>query len=198
MPEPGSFKAAFAGKGFAFDSGVGAWQGSRRLRIGRTPALANPELGAKQICPNCSSKFYDLNRRPAVCPKCGESFDPEEAVKNRRVRSRVATPDYEDAEDTEEKVAKPEAEDGFEEEADDTPEIDEAAEADVIETDDDDTDAEPGAPAAPADDLGVDFAEDEDIESGDDDDSVPFLEDEDEDDFPEDEIDVSPDGDDDV
>ncbi|WP_204332954.1 TIGR02300 family protein, partial [Klebsiella pneumoniae] len=31
--------------------------------------LANPELGAKQICPSCSAKFYDLGKRPAVCPK---------------------------------------------------------------------------------------------------------------------------------
>jgi uncharacterized protein (TIGR02300 family) len=160
--------------------------------------LANPELGAKQICPACAAKFYDLNRRPATCPKCGESFDPEEAVRNRRVRSRTATPDYEDADEAEEKVAaKTESEDGFEEEADETPEIDEAVEADVIETDDEDAEVEPGVAPAPADDLGVDFAEDEDLEAAEDD-SVPFLEDEDEDDFPEDEIDVAPDGDDDV
>ncbi|MFN3779094.1 MAG: TIGR02300 family protein, partial [Brevundimonas aurantiaca] len=24
--------------------------------------MANPELGAKQVCPNCQAKFYDLNR----------------------------------------------------------------------------------------------------------------------------------------
>ena len=150
--------------------------------------MANPELGAKQICPNCSAKFYDLNRRPAVCPKCSESFDPEEAVRNRRVRSRTATPDYEEPEEKEEAAAKKpaESEDDFEEEADDTPEIDEAAEADPIET------------PAPAGDLGVDFAEDDDVESDDDDDAVPFLEEEDDDDFPDDEIDVSPDTDDDV
>ncbi|MBU2347822.1 MAG: FYDLN acid domain-containing protein, partial [Alphaproteobacteria bacterium] len=23
--------------------------------------MANPELGAKQVCPNCQAKFYDLN-----------------------------------------------------------------------------------------------------------------------------------------
>lgn len=161
--------------------------------------MANPELGAKQICPNCSAKFYDLNRRPALCPKCGESFDPEEAVKNRRVRTRATTPDYEDTEEKEDKVAAKESDDGdgFEEEADDTPEIDEAAEADVIETDDEDGDVDAGVPPAPAsDDLGVDFAEDEEIEG--DDDSVPFLEDEDDDDFPEDEIDVSTGDDDDT
>lgn len=155
--------------------------------------MANPELGLKQICPNCQSKFYDLNRRPAVCPKCGESFDPEEAVRNRRVRARAAPADYE-TEDEKEEVAKPAADedtDGFEEEADETPEIDDEAAAEPVEIDDEDTDVEGGKPA-PADDLGVDFAtEDEDLEEVEGDD-VPFLEDEDEDDFPEDEIDGLP------
>ena len=43
--------------------------------------MANPELGAKQVCPNCQAKFYDLTKRPAVCPKCQTEFDPDEAVK---------------------------------------------------------------------------------------------------------------------
>jgi uncharacterized protein (TIGR02300 family) len=148
--------------------------------------LANPELGAKQICPSCQSKFYDLGRRPALCPKCGESFDPEEALKSRRVRARAVTPDY-DAEDEKEVVA-PKEQDGFEDEVDETPEIDEAVEADVVETDDD---VDPAvAPAPGADDLGVDFAEDEDLAEEADD--VPFLEDEDDDDVLEDEIEGLP------
>ena len=160
--------------------------------------MANPELGAKQICPNCSAKFYDLGRRPALCPKCGETFDPEEAVRNRRVRARVATPDYEDAEEKEEKpAAAAESEDGFEEEVDDTPEIDEAVEADVIETDDDDAEVDPATPPAPADDMGVDFADDEDL-AYDADVAVPFIEELDDDVFPDDEIDVATDGDEDV
>jgi uncharacterized protein (TIGR02300 family) len=149
--------------------------------------LANPELGAKQICPACQSKFYDLNRRPAACPKCGTRFDPEEALKTRRVRARSSAPDYEDAEAPTAKAA-PES-DGFEDEADDTPEVDEGA-PEPLEGDDD---AEPGEPgsAAPADDLGVDFADDEDLEGEDSD--VPFLEDEDEEDNFEDEIGGLPD-----
>jgi len=139
--------------------------------------LANPELGAKQICPNCQSKFYDLGRRPAVCPKCGESFDPEEALKSRRVRARASTPDY-DAEDEKPVNAAKEEPDGFEDEVDETPEID-VVEPDVLETDDED--ADPGTPTpAGGDDLGVDFAEDEDL-AEDEADDVPFLEDEDED-----------------
>jgi len=150
--------------------------------------LANPELGAKQICPNCQAKFYDLGRRPAHCPKCDTEFDPEEVVRTRRTRTRTVLPDYEDAE---EKPVVPEpSEDGFEEEADETPEIDQAIEGEPIETDEEVDDDGAGTPAAAGEDLGVDFAEDEDLAEEDDD--VPFLEDEDDDGFPEDEIDGLP------
>ncbi|HKT54223.1 MAG TPA: TIGR02300 family protein [Caulobacteraceae bacterium] len=151
--------------------------------------MANPELGAKQICPACASKFYDLGRRPAVCPKCATQFDPEEALRNRRVRARTTPADYE----AEEEAPKPvvaEA-DGFEDEADDTPEVDEAA-AEPIVVEEDGEEAEGGAPAPPADDLGVDFAEEEELEE--DSAEVPFLVDEDdEDDNFEDEIEGLPD-----
>jgi uncharacterized protein (TIGR02300 family) len=152
--------------------------------------LANPELGAKQICPTCSSKFYDLGRRPAVCPKCGTEFDPEEALRNRRVRARALTPE-DDAEDEKPAVAA-ESEDGFEAEPDDAPELDAAVDEPPLLADDDaeETDAAP-APAGDA--LGVDFAEEDDLEDADDD-EVPFIEDED-DDFPDDEIDgLAPEG----
>jgi uncharacterized protein (TIGR02300 family) len=155
--------------------------------------LANPELGTKQICPTCQSKFYDLGRRPAVCPKCGASFDPEEAVRNRRVRARSSAPDYE----TDEEEVKPKKTDeeveGFEDEADETPEIDEAADAEPLETDDDTDDAVPGEPAGG--DVGVGFEEDEGDLAEEGDDGVPFIEDE-EDDFTEDDIEGVP-GDDD-
>lgn len=147
--------------------------------------LASPELGSKQLCPNCQAKFYDLGRRPAVCPKCSTAFDPEEAVKSRRNRARSTTPDYEDTDEKPVKTA--EEPDGFEDEVDETPEIDAAVDADVMEVDDLDSDGvtTPNSP----DDLGVDFAEDGDLEEEADD--VPFLEDED-DDFPEDEIEGLP------
>ena len=156
----------------------------------RSNRLATPSLGAKQICPNCQAKFYDLGRRPATCPKCATVFDPEEAVRNRRIRARTATPDYDAEDEKPVKAVDPDVE-GFEDEPDETPEIDDAAAAEPLEVDEDVDD--PAAPAGPADDLGVDFAE-EDVEEADDD-AVPFLEDE-EDDFVEDEIEIP--GDDDV
>ncbi len=135
--------------------------------------MANPELGAKQICPACSTKFYDLTRRPAVCPKCGNAFDPEEALRNRRVRVRAPLPD----DDTEEvkPVAAESEDDGFEAEPDEAKEIDQVADEIVIADDDDEN------PASPDDELGVDFAEDED-DLEEDTDDVPFLEDDDDDD----------------
>ena len=36
--------------------------------------MAKPELGAKRQCQACGAKFFDLNRDPIVCPKCGTTF----------------------------------------------------------------------------------------------------------------------------
>ena len=33
--------------------------------------VANPEWGTKRACDKCAARFYDLNRAPVVCPKCG-------------------------------------------------------------------------------------------------------------------------------
>ena len=33
--------------------------------------MAKPELGAKRQCESCATKFFDLNREPPTCPKCG-------------------------------------------------------------------------------------------------------------------------------
>ena len=31
-------------------------------------------MGEKVVCLNCETKFYDLNRKPAVCPNCGAEY----------------------------------------------------------------------------------------------------------------------------
>ncbi len=33
--------------------------------------MAKPDLGNKHTCQNCGTKFFDLNKTPVVCPKCG-------------------------------------------------------------------------------------------------------------------------------
>src|SRR5271165_826317 len=59
----------------------------------KTIAVAKPELGAKHQCQNCGAKFFDLNKDPVVCPKCGTVFQGAAA------RARPASkPDEEEAE----------------------------------------------------------------------------------------------------
>ena len=40
--------------------------------------MARAELGAKRRCLSCSAAFFDLNREPIVCPKCGAVFQAVE------------------------------------------------------------------------------------------------------------------------
>ena len=46
--------------------------------------MANPELGTKRLCASCGAKFYDLNKDPIHCPKCGAVY--EVVVATRPVR----------------------------------------------------------------------------------------------------------------
>jgi len=33
--------------------------------------VAKAELGMKLTCESCGARFYDLNKQPGICPKCG-------------------------------------------------------------------------------------------------------------------------------
>ena len=142
--------------------------------------MANPELGAKQVCPNCQAKFYDLNRRPAHCPKCATDFDPEEALKSRNRRGRPGG--YAADDEAEDQVADKAVDgDEDEEEAVTAPEIDEEGHEPILTPDDEDD-----VPVDPTEEPGMGEAGDDDVLDDDDDDSVPFIEDEDDDAFDED------------
>ena len=60
--------------------------------------MAKPELGTKRLCGSCSTKFYDLNKSPIVCPKCHTVL--ELAIPRSRpepVAARAAAPAEEEA-----------------------------------------------------------------------------------------------------
>ena len=57
--------------------------------------MAKPELGGKRQCQNCGAKFFDLNRTPIVCPKCGATFQAALG----RAPARAAAPEPEEEED---------------------------------------------------------------------------------------------------
>jgi uncharacterized protein (TIGR02300 family) len=57
--------------------------------------VAKIELGTKRQCQNCGAKFFDLNKDPIVCPKCGTVFQGAAAR-----AQRAAPKDEEEEEET--------------------------------------------------------------------------------------------------
>ena len=79
--------------------------------------MAKPELGNKHQCQNCGAKFFDLNKDPIVCPKCGTVFQgaarARAAAKPEEEETELATPagvdvvSLDEVEASEEKAAEP-------------------------------------------------------------------------------------------
>jgi uncharacterized protein (TIGR02300 family) len=59
---------------FDFDTRTRSWQlaNPRPAKMLRKDfRVVNSEWGTKHTCDKCAARFYDLNRAPVVCPKCG-------------------------------------------------------------------------------------------------------------------------------
>ncbi|MEH0071036.1 TIGR02300 family protein [Pannonibacter sp. Pt2-lr] len=67
--------------------------------------MAKPELGTKRLCPSCGAKYYDLNRNPITCPKCGTLFD---IVSSSRATKASRVVQQEDEDEDEEDLVAPE------------------------------------------------------------------------------------------
>jgi uncharacterized protein (TIGR02300 family) len=48
--------------------------------------LAKSEWGLKRVCPSCGARYYDMQKDPVTCPKCGGAYDPDTVAKTRRAR----------------------------------------------------------------------------------------------------------------
>jgi uncharacterized protein (TIGR02300 family) len=85
--------------------------------------VAKPELGAKRQCQHCGVKFFDLNKDPITCPKCGTIFQgvvaraerasskDEEAEDETAAAGGVEIVSLDEVEAAEEKSADPVADD---------------------------------------------------------------------------------------
>ncbi len=103
--------------------------------------MAKPELGTKRLCVACGTRFYDLTKAPAICPKCGTEQPPDvprprraggNVIEEKRVKKPV--PAAEDA-DVEVEGAEAETEEDV---LEDTSDLEDDAElgADIeVETD---------------------------------------------------------------
>jgi uncharacterized protein (TIGR02300 family) len=51
--------------------------------------MTKPELGTKRLCANCSARYYDLNKTPITCPKCGTPFEAVATTTRSRLEQRA-------------------------------------------------------------------------------------------------------------
>ncbi len=49
--------------------------------------------GMKRICTGCGTRFYDMKKRPIICPGCKVEFTGEIKVKTRRGRAAAVVED---------------------------------------------------------------------------------------------------------
>ena len=94
--------------------------------------MPKEEWGVKRLCPNCSTRFYDLKKDPMTCPSCEHIIELEHLL-NPKSRSAITKKDASVVdEDTTEDIVDAEV-------------IDEEDDAevnlgdDLLEDDDDDT-----------------------------------------------------------
>ncbi len=89
--------------------------------------MAKPELGMKRTCVNDAVRFYDLNKVPAVCPKCGTEQPIEQprlrraggnVVEEKRPLKKPPAPGLEDTDTDVEVADDEEAEDVLEDTSD--------------------------------------------------------------------------------
>jgi uncharacterized protein (TIGR02300 family) len=90
--------------------------------------MAKSELGIKRVCVACSTRFYDLTKVPAICPKCGTEQPADQprprrtgggnVVEERRPKKPAPAPGMEEA-DIEVEGVEAESEEDLIEDAED-------------------------------------------------------------------------------
>ena len=98
--------------------------------------MPKEEWGVKRLCPNCHTRFYDLQNDPMTCPNCGavHSVDSLSAGKTRTMIADKADP--KSVKETDEDGDDVILDDDDDEDADDV----DLGDDDVLEDDDDDDD----------------------------------------------------------
>lgn len=115
-------------------------------------SAASATRGLKRICTSCGTRYYDLDKRPILCPSCSVEFTGDTKLKARRTRAVVeeaAPPPVEEEKDIEvigrdaDVVGLDDVEEG-EDDAEDTEVEGDLEELDDLEDDDEDLEEEIG------------------------------------------------------
>ncbi|PWE29271.1 TIGR02300 family protein [Maritimibacter sp. 55A14] len=108
--------------------------------------MPKEEWGVKRVCPNCSTRFYDLRQDPMTCPSCRHSVTvdvlmggkqkPTPADKQSKTKKPELKEEEEDVLEVEDDDEVDLGDDVLEDEDDDTVDLDDIAD---VAADDDDT-----------------------------------------------------------
>lgn len=98
--------------------------------------MSKPEWGVKRACLACGTRFYDMQKSPIVCPKCGTVFEAEAIFRPRRARVEEEAPQAANDDAKKKKAAKA-SEDDIDDLVDDDIEIEDDDDDDALAGDDD-------------------------------------------------------------
>lgn len=118
--------------------------------------------GLKRICMSCGARFYDLNKKPIICPSCSTEFTGEIKVKTRRGRLPAEVADAPEEIEDDVAIEKEEAETEEAESDEETVSLEEISE------DEDDADEE-DEDLLGDDDIDIDDEDLDDLDDEDDD-----------------------------
>ena len=86
-------------EGSLYDGGAPTLQATGRGRsaINQPPPalkrlMLKSKLGVKRLCQACGSRFYDLGKRPVVCPRCGAEVDLQRLKRTHATKSAAPDP----------------------------------------------------------------------------------------------------------
>jgi uncharacterized protein (TIGR02300 family) len=97
--------------------------------------MAKAQLGEKHTCVSCGTRFFDLGKSPAICPKCATEQPAEQPRLKRQApipeeAKKIVKPVVVDPDEVDVEVADDEADEDILEDADDLDD-----DADVLDAD---------------------------------------------------------------
>ncbi len=54
--------------------------------------MGKVDLGEKLSCSDCGARYYDLNKMPALCPKCGAENERQRTFKAKKASPSTSKP----------------------------------------------------------------------------------------------------------
>lgn len=54
--------------------------------------MGKVDLGEKLSCSDCGARYYDLNKTPALCPKCGAENERQRTFKTKKASPSKSKP----------------------------------------------------------------------------------------------------------